>query len=212
MHFIKGDIHVGFCELFILCRVATELTHFNCWPIDINNTTLKKNYGTHVIKLDIAPVAFPLGQHLFISASNNMFYRHSQWDKRHTICVVNLMPQDTKIEFLNRSCLGSNLQSSGWVIFISAKAKFTISVHWLILKDENATQYGIYGTGNESYLEMNHIWKWIIFGNNEKMRHIGSESMVAPALLTEHDIRWRVRIKPGYFKEVVSSCSNLVAF
>jgi hypothetical protein len=65
--------------------------------------------------LDIAPVAFPLGQHLFISASNNMFYRHSQWDKRHTICVVNLMPQDTKIEFLNRSCLGSNLQSSGWV-------------------------------------------------------------------------------------------------
>ncbi len=51
------------------------------------------------------------GQHLFISASNNMFYRHSQWDKRHTICVVNLMPQDTKIEFLNRSCL----QSSGWV-------------------------------------------------------------------------------------------------
>ena len=39
---------------------------------------LKKNYGTHVIKLDIAPVAYPLGQHLFISASNNMFYRHSQ--------------------------------------------------------------------------------------------------------------------------------------
>jgi hypothetical protein len=41
-------------------------------------SSLKKNYGTHVIKLDIAPVAFPLGQHLFISASNNMFYRHSQ--------------------------------------------------------------------------------------------------------------------------------------
>ncbi len=40
--------------------------------------TLKKNYGTHVIKLDIAPKAYPLGQHLFISASNNMFYRHSQ--------------------------------------------------------------------------------------------------------------------------------------
>jgi hypothetical protein len=39
---------------------------------------LKKNYGTQVIKLDIAPVAYPLGQHLFISASNNMFYRHSQ--------------------------------------------------------------------------------------------------------------------------------------
>jgi hypothetical protein len=88
------------------------------WNFLANNRlppTLKKNYGTHVIKLDIAPVAFPVGQHLFISASNNMFYRHSQWDKRHTICVVNLMPQDTKIEFLNRSCLGSNLQSSGWV-------------------------------------------------------------------------------------------------
>ncbi len=46
-------------------------------------STLKKNYGTHVIKLDIAPKT-----HLFISASNNMFYRHSQCDKRHTICVV----------------------------------------------------------------------------------------------------------------------------
>ncbi len=77
--------------------------------------TLKKNYGTHVIKLDIAPKTYPLGQHLFISASNNMFYRHSQWDKRHTICVVNLMPQDTIIVFLDRSCLGSNLHSSGWV-------------------------------------------------------------------------------------------------
>ncbi len=38
--------------------------------------TLKKNYGTHVIKLDIALKTYPLGQHLFISASNNMFYRH----------------------------------------------------------------------------------------------------------------------------------------
>jgi hypothetical protein len=51
-------------------------------------STLKKNYGTHIIKLDIAPKTYPLGQHLFISASNNMFYRHSQCDKRHTICVV----------------------------------------------------------------------------------------------------------------------------
>jgi hypothetical protein len=45
-------------------------------PLNIElllTTTLKKNYGTHVIKLDIAPVAFPLGQHLFISASNNCF-------------------------------------------------------------------------------------------------------------------------------------------
>ena len=129
-------------------QLITKISHLRTIFLYIYT---QKNYGTHVIKLDIAPVAFPLGQHLFISASNNMFYRHSQWDKRHTICVVNLMPQDTKIEFLNRSCLGSNLQSSGWVIFISAKAKFTISVHWLILKDENATQYGIYGTGNESY-------------------------------------------------------------
>ena len=47
-------------------------------PVEGLYYTLKKNYGTHVIKLDIAPVAYPLGQHLFISASNNMFYRHSQ--------------------------------------------------------------------------------------------------------------------------------------
>jgi hypothetical protein len=71
---------------------------------------LKKNFGTHVIKLDIAPKTYPLGQHLFISASNNMFYRPSQWDKRHTICVVNLMPHETIILLLNSSCLGSNLQ------------------------------------------------------------------------------------------------------
>jgi hypothetical protein len=50
-------------------------THKRDWK---QYSALKKNYGTHVIKLDIAPVAFPLGQHLFISASNNMFYRHSQ--------------------------------------------------------------------------------------------------------------------------------------
>ncbi len=47
-----------------------------------------------------------------ITASNNMFYHHSQWDKRHTICVVNMMPQDTKIVFLHRSYLGSNPQPS----------------------------------------------------------------------------------------------------
>jgi hypothetical protein len=84
-------------------------------PMDYASLALKKNYGTHVIRLDIAPKTYPLGQHLFISASNNMFYRHSQWDKRHTICVVNLMTQDTKIVFLNRSYLGSNLQPSGRV-------------------------------------------------------------------------------------------------
>jgi hypothetical protein len=95
------------CLLCVECRTL--------YIIPKINASLKKNYGTHVIKLDIAPVAFPLGQHLFISASNNMFYRHSQWDKRHTICVVNLMPQDTKKEFLNISCMGSNLQSPGWV-------------------------------------------------------------------------------------------------
>ncbi len=33
---------------------------------------------TEPIKLDIAPKTYPLGQHLFISASNNMFYHHSQ--------------------------------------------------------------------------------------------------------------------------------------
>ncbi len=76
--------------------------------------TFKKNYGTHVIKLDIAPKTYPLGQHLFISASNNMFYRQSQWDKRHTICFVS-DGAGYKILFLNRSCLGSNLETSGWV-------------------------------------------------------------------------------------------------
>jgi hypothetical protein len=45
---------------------------------NVLHTALKKNYGTHVIRLDIAPKTYPLGQHLFISASNNMFYRHSQ--------------------------------------------------------------------------------------------------------------------------------------
>ncbi len=115
---------VAQCILFSV--VFTPPSNGNVWLLPVISlllpTTLKKNYGTHVIKLDIAPKAYPLGQHFFISASNNMFYRHSQWDKRHTICVVNLMPQDTKIKLLNRSCLGSNLQSSGWVIFIRAKA------------------------------------------------------------------------------------------
>ncbi len=39
----------------------------------------------------------------------NSYYRPSQWDKRHTICVANLMPHP------NRSCPGSNLQPLGWV-------------------------------------------------------------------------------------------------
>ncbi len=39
------------------------------WVENTNMTecisTLKKNYGTHVLKLDIAPKTYPLGQHLF---------------------------------------------------------------------------------------------------------------------------------------------------
>jgi hypothetical protein len=61
------DLTVG-----VVVQAGTAAVHL------VGTPTLKKNYGTHVIKLDIAPVSFPLGQHLFISASNNMFYRHSQ--------------------------------------------------------------------------------------------------------------------------------------
>ncbi len=39
MHFIKGDIHVVFCEFFILCLLATDLTHLNCWSTDVDNIT-----------------------------------------------------------------------------------------------------------------------------------------------------------------------------
>ncbi len=39
---------------------------------------LKKKFRTHVIKLDIAPMSYPPGQYLLVSASNNMLYRHSQ--------------------------------------------------------------------------------------------------------------------------------------
>jgi hypothetical protein len=56
-----------------LCRLKIENAAGHS-----RRTTLKKNYGTHVINLDIALKTYPLGQHLFISASNNMFYHHSQ--------------------------------------------------------------------------------------------------------------------------------------
>ncbi len=70
-----------YCELPGYC----SLTFF--WQTGVyRSVTLKKNYGTHVIKLDIAPKTYPLGQHLFIAVSNNMFYRHSQWNKRHNLC------------------------------------------------------------------------------------------------------------------------------
>ncbi len=113
-------IQVSWQPFFILILGNQDwsgrLGHVSWHPIYLGKPLCtQKNYGTHVIKLDIAPKTYPLGQHLFISASNNMFYRHSQWDKSHTICVVNLMPQDTKIVFLNRSCVGLNLQPSGWV-------------------------------------------------------------------------------------------------
>ncbi len=55
-----------------------------------------KKFRTHVIKLDIAPMSFPPGQYLLVSASNNMLYYLSQRDKIRTTCVVNLMSQDTK--------------------------------------------------------------------------------------------------------------------
>ena len=54
-------------------------------------------------------------------------------------------------------------------------------------------------------------WQFVVWvlENNGNMRHIGSVSMVAPALLAEHGIWWRVRMKPGYFNEVVSSWFEL---
>jgi hypothetical protein len=61
---------------------------------------LKKKFRTHVIKLDIAPMWYPPGQYLLVSASNNMLYYLSQWDKIRTTCVVNLMSQDTKFWLL----------------------------------------------------------------------------------------------------------------
>ncbi len=60
------------------------------------SSTLKKKFRTHVIKLEIAPMSYPPGQYLLVSASNNMLYYLSQWDKIRTTCVVNLMSQDTK--------------------------------------------------------------------------------------------------------------------
>jgi hypothetical protein len=44
----------------------------------IKLTSIKKKFRTHVIKLDIAPVSYPLGQYLLVSASNNMLYYLSQ--------------------------------------------------------------------------------------------------------------------------------------
>ena len=38
----------------------------------------KKKFRTHVIKLDIAPMSYPPGQYLLVSASNNMLYYLSQ--------------------------------------------------------------------------------------------------------------------------------------
>jgi hypothetical protein len=77
--FIKLLIAVGM-QLSILIKKKIKCSSYirKSRRDRLQSHTLKKNYGTHVIKLDIAPVAFPLGQHLFISASNNMFYRHSQ--------------------------------------------------------------------------------------------------------------------------------------
>jgi hypothetical protein len=38
----------------------------------------QKKFRTHVIKLNIAPMSFPPGQYLLVSASNNMLYYLSQ--------------------------------------------------------------------------------------------------------------------------------------
>ncbi len=84
----------------------------------------KKN--SDVIKLDIAPMSFPPGQYLLVSASNNMLYylsQWSQWDKIRTTCVVNLMSQDTKFWLLKINCAKIrtyNLQDNTLILYLCA--------------------------------------------------------------------------------------------
>ncbi len=81
---------------------------------------LKKKFRTHVIKLDIAPMSFPPGQYLLVSASNNMLYYLSQWDKIRTTCVVNLMSQDTKFWLFKINCARiwtHNLQDNTLILY-----------------------------------------------------------------------------------------------
>ncbi len=88
--------------------------------VDYNLTSLKKKFRTHVIKLDIAPMSFPPGQYLLVSASNNMLYYLSQWDKIHTTCVVNLMSQDTKFWLFKINCARirtHNLQDNTLILY-----------------------------------------------------------------------------------------------
>ncbi len=79
-------------KLLVLCNYKTL------------RRTLKKKFRTHVIKLDIAPMSFPPGKYLLASASNNMLYYLSQWDKIRTTCVANLMSQDTKFWLFKINC------------------------------------------------------------------------------------------------------------
>ncbi len=80
----------------------------------------KKKFRTHVIKLDIAPMSYPPGQYLLVSASNNMLYYLSQWDKIRTTCVVNLMSQDTKFWLFKTNCARirtHNLQDNTLILY-----------------------------------------------------------------------------------------------
>ncbi len=65
-------------------------------------------------------MSYPPGQYLLVSASNNMLYYLSQWDKIRTTCVVNLMSQDTKLWLLKINCARiwtHNLQDNTMILY-----------------------------------------------------------------------------------------------
>ncbi len=116
----------GFCTLKIsvkyypqkLQKIDTKILKIN---LVIFTPALKKKFRTHVIKLDIAPMSYPPGQYLLVSASNNMLYYLSQWDKIHTTCVVNLMSQDTKFWLFKINCVRirtHNLQDDTLILYL----------------------------------------------------------------------------------------------
>ncbi len=51
---------------------------YKCSVYCIWGAHTQKKFRTHVIKLEIAPMSFPPGQYLLVSASNNMLYYLSQ--------------------------------------------------------------------------------------------------------------------------------------
>jgi hypothetical protein len=81
----------------------------------LRNPCYQIGYCTEDISNGATLVYFCLQQHVLPSQS-----------MRHTICVVNLMLQDTKIVFLNRSCLGPNLQLWGESLILYQCATYAL--------------------------------------------------------------------------------------